>query len=140
MSLNNEANKFYNIDMEVVVEVEKELNITFPEMLKAFYRNYGYGFIHSKNGNINRIMDPNSVKDFRNREGDFEHYPDIEIYDIYEVEKLIFFEANESTMISIGFGEINKNKIFCYDTLIANDLDEFITKLIADDTYYYTML
>ena len=52
-------------------------------------------------------MDPESVLDFRLRQNDFEFYPDIEIYDEFEKDKIVFFEANESALISIGFGSDN---------------------------------
>jgi len=44
-------------------------------------------------------MDPYSVRDFRVRENDFEFYPDIEIYDEFENNKLIFFEGSESALM-----------------------------------------
>ena len=46
----------------------------FPKLLRDFYLEIGYGFIGSKVGNINRIMDPVSVLDFRLRQNDFEFY------------------------------------------------------------------
>lgn len=61
----------------------------------------GYGFINGSEFNINRIMDVDSVRDFRLRQGDFEFYPDIDIYDEFEEDKLIFFEGSESALISI---------------------------------------
>ena len=63
----------------------------FPKLLRDFYLEIGYGFIGSKVENINRIMDPESVLDFRLKQNDFEFYPDIEIYDEFAEDKLVFF-------------------------------------------------
>lgn len=109
----------------------------FPKLLRKFYLEIGYGFIGSKVGNINRIMDPASVLDFRLGQNDFEFYPDIEIYDEFEEDKMIFFEANESALISIGFGSDNSGKIYYYDVEISKNLSEFLEKLSENDTFYY---
>ena len=82
-------------------------------------------------------MDPESVLDFRLRQNDFEFYPDIEIYDEFEEDKMIFFEANESVLISIGFGSDNSGKIYYYDEEISKNLGEFLEKLLEDDAFYY---
>jgi len=44
-------------------------------------------------------MDPYSIRDSRLRTNDYEFYPDIEIYDEFEDNKLIFFEGSESALI-----------------------------------------
>ena len=82
-------------------------------------------------------MDPESVLDFRLRQNDFEFYTDIEIYDEFEEDKMIFFEENESVLISIGFGSDNSGKIYYYDEEISKNLGEFLEKLLEDDTFYY---
>jgi hypothetical protein len=112
----------------------------FPKLLREFYLEIGYGFIGSEVGNINRIMDPESVLDFRLRQNDFEFYPDIEIYNEFEEDKMIFFEANESALISIGFDSDNSGKIYYYDEEISKNLVEFLEKLSEDDTFYYNFL
>lgn len=131
------GNKFYPINLDEIIKVENILSLQIPNELKEFYLNIGYGFIKGSPYNINRIMDPCSVRDFRLRENDFEYYPDIEIYDKFEDNKLIFFEGNESVLISIQLGEEEKNSIYYYDSKIANSLEEFLTKLEENDKYYY---
>ncbi|WP_088815280.1 MULTISPECIES: SMI1/KNR4 family protein [Listeria] len=130
------GNTFYTLDGQEVGKVEADLKMGFPTELKQFYNEVGYGFFSGSEYNINRLMDPESVRDFRKRAGDFEVYPDIEIYDEYEDGKLIFFEANESALISIGIHETQENPIFYYDIKIANSLKEFLEKIMKDDNYY----
>ena len=133
-------NQFYPLTRDKIKESESKLGIIFPKLLREFYLEIGYGVIGSEVGNINRIMDPESVLDFRLRQNDFEFYPDIEIYDEFEKDKMIFFEANESVLISIGFGSDNSGKIYYYDEEISKNLTEFLEKLSEDDTFYYNFL
>ena len=111
----NPSHQFYPLTKDEIKTSESKLGIMFPKLLREFYLEIGYGFIGSEVGNINRIMDPESVLDFRLRQNDFEFYPDIEIYNEFEEDKMIFFEANESVLISIGFGSDNSGKIYYYD-------------------------
>ena len=136
----NPLNQFYPLARDKIKKSEAKLGIMFPKLLREFYLEISYGFIGSEVGNINRIMDPESVLDFRLRQNDFEFYPDIEIYNEFEEDKLIFFEANGSALISIGFGSDNNGKIYYYDEEISKNLSEFLEKLSEDDTFYYNFL
>lgn len=133
-------NSFYPVNMNEISEAEKDLGLTFPKELKDFYIQIGYGFFGGSRFNIDRLMDPYSVRDFRLRQNDFEFYPDIDIYDDYEDNKLIFFETNESALLSIELGSKEKSKIYYYNTVIADSLEEFIIKIQENDSYFVNML
>ncbi|PNP92544.1 hypothetical protein BMT55_08220 [Listeria newyorkensis] len=133
---NNPENSFYPLKQEDIEQVEKELGLTFPKELRQFYSEIGYGFFKGSEYQINRLMDPESVRDFRLRVDDYEFYPDIEIFDEVEKDKLVFFEGDESTTILIGLGEGESSPIYLFDTLIADSLKEFLEKIIEDDMYY----
>lgn len=133
-------NQFYPVKLDEIKNSESKLAIQIPELLKEFYVKVGYGFLKSKVANINRIMDPESVLDFRLRQHDFEFYPDIEIYNQFEDDKLVFFEANEVALLSIGFAAENKGKIYYYDKEISPNLVEFLERLMEDDTFYYDLI
>lgn len=51
-------------------------------------------------------------------------FPDIEVYDDLENE-LIFFEANETEMISIKISNNERNEIYYDEFKIADSLEEF---------------
>ncbi|MEH7821145.1 SMI1/KNR4 family protein [Bacillus altitudinis] len=136
----NEENSFFLVTEKEILDVEKELDLKFPKELIRFYIEVGYGFINGSEFNTNRIMDPYSVRDFRLRVNDFEFYPDIEIYDEFENNKLIFFEANESALMSIELNEKDRSAIYYYDIQIANSLEEFLTKIQEDYKYYLDLL
>ncbi len=136
----NQENSFYPVTENEIKEVEKELHLKFPKELVNFYIEVGYGFIKGSEYNINRIMDPYSVRDFRLRDNDFEFYPDIEIYDEFENNKLIFFEGSESALMSIELNEKNSSPVYYYDIQIATSLEEFLRKIEVDDKYYLELL
>ncbi|WEG18956.1 SMI1/KNR4 family protein [Alkalihalophilus pseudofirmus] len=136
----NEENTFYSVSKDEIKEVEKELNLKFPRELVNFLNEIGYGFIKGSEYNINRIMDPYSIRDFRLRVNDFEFYPDIEIYDAFENDKLIFFEGSESALMSIELNKSNTNSIYYYDIKIADSLKEFLSKIEINDQYYLDLI
>lgn len=134
------GNTFFSVAKEEIAELQMSLNRDIPFELYEFWEKVGYGFIGGSEYNINRIMDPLSVRDFRLRKGDFQFLPDIEIYDEYEEEKLIFYEASESAYISIEMSDVTENKIYYYDVKIADSLQEFLKKILDDDEYYVDMI
>lgn len=136
----NQENSFYPVAENKIKEAEKALNLKFPKELVHFYREVGYGFIKGSEFNINRIMGPYSVRDFRLRVNDFEFYPDIEIYEEFENNKLIFFEGSESALMSIELNDNNRNPVYYYDVQIANSLEEFLRKMEENDNYYLELL
>jgi antitoxin YxxD len=136
----NQENSFYRVTENEIKDVEKELDLKFPKELVNFYIEVGYGFIKGSEFNINRIMDPYSVRDFRLRVNDFEFYPDIEIYDEFENNKLIFFEGSESALMSIELNEKNSSPVYYYDIQIATSLEEFLRKIEENDKYYLELL
>lgn len=134
------GSEFYPVKVEEINELEKKLNLTVPRELKDLLLEIGYGFIKGSENNVNRIMDTDSIRDFRLRKGDFEFYPDIEIYDDYEDGKLIFFEGSESALLSIELTERSTSSIFYYDVKIADSLVEFLLKIQEDDKFYLELL
>ncbi|MFT9821034.1 SMI1/KNR4 family protein [Lysinibacillus sp. NPDC056185] len=136
----NKENSFYPVTESEIKEVEKILNLQMPHELVNLYLEVGYGFIEGSEFNINRIMDPYSIRDFRLRTNDFEFYPDIEIYDEFEGNKLIFFEGSESALMSIELSGNTENPIYYYDTQIAVSLTEFLLKIKENDKYYIDLL
>ncbi len=133
-------NSFYPVTKDEVFEAENALGLIFPKELKEFYLQIGYGFFDGSEYNANRLMDPYSVRDFRLRKGDYESYPEIEVYDHFEDDKLIFFESDTYALISIELGNKEKSKIYYYNTIIADSLEEFIMKIQENDSYFINML
>src|SRR5699024_1551840 len=136
----SDENNFYLVDVNEISEVEKELELKFSEELVHFYKEIGYGFIKGSEFNINRIMDPYSIRDFRLRINDFEFYPDIEIYDEFEDGKLIFFEGNESALMSTESNGNTRCPVYYYYVQIPKCLEEFLRIIEESDQYYLEIL
>ncbi|MEL7657800.1 MAG: SMI1/KNR4 family protein [Bacillota bacterium] len=129
-------NSFYRVTEDAISEAEKTMGFPFPKELIDFYLQIGCGFFEGAKSNVNRLMGPFSVRDFRLRQNDFEFYPEIELYDHFEDNKLVFFESNLSALISIELGQKEKSKIYYYNTIIADSLEEFIQRIQEDDSYF----
>ncbi|RXZ01521.1 SMI1/KNR4 family protein [Fictibacillus sp. S7] len=127
------GNEFYPVSEKEIEEAESNLGLKFPNDLREFLLEVGYGFL--KKTENNRIMGPASIRDARLKVNDFKFYPDIEAYEELEEDKLIFFEANESALLLIGLGEGN-NPIYYDEIKIANSLEEFLRNMKDDDNYY----
>ena len=138
--LKNNGNTFYEVKNGEIDLLQNTIGISLPSELVSLWKNIGYGFLHSENNNVNRIMDPLSVMDFRLRQGDFVFQPDLKLYDEFEDGKLIFFEGNESSYLSIGYSQDNIGKVFYYDAEVADCLDDFFMKLKENDMYYAHLL
>lgn len=134
--VNYKGNKFYKVKANSIEAAQESLGIVFPKDLIEFYKQVGYGFLKSEIDNFNRIMDPESVAEFRLRTGQYANYSDLDIYDAYERDRLVFFEICEGCYISIGFTKSNNGKIYYGKKRIANSLKEFLTKYQNDENYY----
>lgn len=130
------GNTFYNVEVMEIENVQKALNIILPRSLRIFYQEVGYGFLHSKEDNINRIMDPSSVCEFRTQKGQFAGSSQAEDFKIYEEDKLVFFEVSEVVYISIGFTGSNGEKIFYRNKKIADSIEEFLEQYMKDENYF----
>lgn len=131
-----ERENFYKVVDNEIMQAENNMKIQFPSELVRFYKEIGYGFFGSEKGNINRLMDPLSIGDFRLRQNDFEYFPDIEIYEEFEENRLIFFEVNETVLFSIELCDGDTQKIFLYDIVIALSLEEFVEEFVKDESFY----
>ena len=101
--IKNSHHKFFKLQENELIVAEERLGFAFPNELRNFYLEVGYGFIKGNNVDaINRIMDPDTIADITLREGIYEFDPDLE--GIYEEEdKLVFYEVNEGVYLTLGF-------------------------------------
>lgn len=133
--VNEEKNDFYPVDEMQIIKAEEKMGEKFPYELRMFYKEVGYGFIASEENAVNRIIAPLGCARIRLREGVYEADPDLEMYERYEKEFLLFFEVNEGVYVSIRLGEAEKSEIYFAGEKIANSLEEFLVK-IRDSDYW----
>lgn len=122
--------KTYKVEQNEIIEAEKRMGITIPCDLRKFYQEVGYGFVKNEMGAINRLIDPLGCADIRMREDIYEYDPDLEMYETYEENSLIFFEVNEGVYMSIGLSD---GRIYFADKVIAESLLEFLQKIANPD-------
>ena len=134
--VNREGNKFYSLKKDAVDKAQEDLGIILPKELKEFYEEIGYGFLNSEEDYFNRIMDPQSLCEFRFREGQFANDSELDVYEDYEQDCLVFFEICEGSYLSIGFSKNNNGKIFSEDKIIADSLKEFLIKYQDNERYF----
>lgn len=132
----SENDKLYSVDMDAILEAETLLGFSFPNELRQFFITYGYGFISESDTNINRLLDPLSIADLRSRQKEYEYYGDLDLYEEYEKDKLLFFEANEGILLAIELSDTEKQKIYFYDKPIAESLDDFLIKYTNNNCFF----
>ncbi|MHA7965249.1 SMI1/KNR4 family protein [Paenibacillus sp. CAU 1782] len=131
----NKGHIFYELTEEAILNTEKRMGTAFPDELRAFYLDIGYGLIKGQSINaINRLLSPAALADINLREGHYEFDPDLD--DIYEdKDQLIFFEVNEGVYLTISLSSENGG-IFYFGTQIAPSLEAFLRQFLADNEYY----
>ena len=127
---NEMNNTFFGVKMEEIEISEKKLGHELPKELKEFYQEIGYGFFHRNSGSFNRLLSPLQVSQINMREDFYEADPDLDIFDeLYNKEKLLFFEINEGVYLAIDKKEEDKkNAVWLFDKKISNSLENFIVE------------
>jgi len=127
---NDMNNTFFDVKMEEIELSEEKLGYKLPKELKEFYQEIGYGFFHRNSGSFNRLLSPLQVSQINLREDFYETDPDLDIFDeLYNKEKLLFFEINEGIYLAIDKKEENKkNAVWLFDKKISNSLENFIVE------------
>ncbi|MES5926541.1 SMI1/KNR4 family protein [Bacillus cereus group sp. MG9] len=138
--IKNSHHKFFKLQENELIVAEERLGFAFPNELRNFYLEVGYGFIKGNNVDaINRIMDPDTIADITLREGIYEFDPDLE--GIYEEEdKLVFYEVNEGVYLTLDLNTPQKTPVYFFETQIADSLEKFIRKINQDAEYFVDMV
>lgn len=126
--------KFYYVDEKEIDELEARFGCTFPSELRAFYRQYGRGYLKSKYKNKNKILSPEEIGNCIFSMGEYANHQGARQY-IFAKSKLPFFERREESLFSIEINDKDKQKIFSGEVAIADSLEEFIKKYQEDEFY-----
>ena len=131
---NDLENIFYPLSENDIQKAENDFGYSLPIELKDFYLKIGYGFFYQKNNDVNRFMDTTSLVQINLKQDEFGADPDLELYDdIYNDDKLLFFEVNEGVYLAIDKEDIEgNNAIYHFKTKIADSLENFILRLLED--------
>lgn len=138
VSAHQMKHSFYALDNYDVESAQERIGFKFPNELKEFYTQIGYGFIcNTTKKGVNRLMDPSSIADFRLGEGIYEYDPDREVYNNNKL--LVFFEVAEGTYLTMDLvneTENGESPIYYFDEKIADSLYEFLIRMDLQTDYY----
>ena len=133
---NNKKHIFYKLNSDRVENAEEELEIQFPEELKRFYAEIGYGYFFDKEmTDINLFMSPQQIVDYHTGTGNYVYSEDREFI---KEDELVFFELDCNSHMTIKFTGENLGKIFWGLKEIAPDLETFVKKLDAESGFYFS--
>lgn len=142
---NKPGNSFYPLTEEEIVNAEHQLGYAFPDQLKTFYKELGYGFLVAPENasenydfcNVNRIIDPETLANIVLKGPDSgEIIP--ATYELFEPGDLPFFEIGDSTrFLLMKLNSDNPNAVWCYDIKITNSFEEFIWRLYYKKPDFY---
>ena len=132
---NNKRHIFYKLSEDTVEKAEKELCMKFPEQLKRFYAEIGYGYFCDKEKtDINLLMSPQHIVDYYKGNGNYAYAEDREFV---RADEFVFFELDCSSHMKIKLEGENAGKVFFGRKEIAKNLEEFIAKLDEYSGYYF---
>jgi hypothetical protein len=143
---NGKENSFYTFDLKRIENCERKLGYTFPEELKEFWMEIGYGFFRSsvpekginQNDWTNRLATPDDIMEILLEGAESELITETGL-DLLDEGALPFFEVSDSTsFISMKPNSEDPHAIYyLIDYKIADSLEEFVYRLYYESPIYY---
>lgn len=130
--LENPNIKFYPVDVSEIDKAEKRMGFEFPESLKTFYKEIGYGFFGNNKNFINRLMSPEDIADYVCNESVYKYVDK----SFYSENQLVFIHISDEDFLTIIHKGENKGNILYFGDKIADAFEEFIKKIIITPDYY----
>lgn len=132
---NDENFIFYPVSEEDILQAETRIGFSFPSGLKQFYREIGYGFMHSDRDEIERIMHPDDIADFICKD---EVYAGFDT-DFYQEDELVFFHISGDDFLTIRYAHGEEGEVVCFHRTIAPSFEDFIFKMYTNPGYFYQL-
>ena len=137
--------KGFSVKDSDVEQAQNELKVVFPEQLKLFWKEIGFGNLSIEPGDVasnwDKFFSPEEVLQLHRREGEFAQYARyLSEGGIEEREAegdLVFFQINHATYLTISPKE--NGRIYYYDLPIAESLEEFFRKKLKKYHYFYDL-
>ena len=131
---NDEKMIFYPVPIEAIDSAEKQMKRQFPESIKQFYLNVGWGFFEDESKSfINLLMSPSDIADFYCAKGNYVYAEEREFLEEYE---FVFFEVDANCHITLNLVDNVEEGIYFGTDKIAESLLEFLTRMSEDSNYY----
>ncbi len=139
-------NSFHSFDLEEITVSERKLGNEFPEELKEFWREIGYGFFFSscpekkiiQKDWVNRLLPPEDIASILLEGAESGLITETGL-DLLDDGAIPFFEVSDSTsFISMKPNSDNPHAIYyLIDYKIADSLEEFVHRLYYESPTYY---
>ena len=139
-------NWFYPVEEKSIGEAEKRIGFDFPNQLKAFYREIGYGSLYAPHDITdgyqtflsNKIFPPSMVADIMINGPESGLIID-SFYELLEPGDLPFFEIGDSTRFLImKLYSDNPNAIWAFGNIkIEDSFEKFIWRLYYESPWFY---
>ena len=142
-------NVFDVVSEDEIIKGEQILGLPFPDQLKDFYRQIGYGNLTTPSNpapdydfySSNEILPPSVAARFAKGILEWEsqtHWMSEATYELLEPGDLPFFEiADGSCFLLMKLNSENPNAVWDWDTKIEDSFERFIWRLYYEDPGYY---
>ena len=111
-----------------IEKAEKRMQFLFPEELRCFYSEIGYGFIMGSKSFANLIMPPDLVAAYVCFD-DFYEYVD---RSVYSDEDLPFFNLSDEDFLMLR----KDGKVVYFGTVVADSFMDFLKKELEQPDYF----
>lgn len=129
---------FYNVSEEEIAEAERMLSTHFPDELRQFYRNVGYGYLGNDDPDfLDQLMHPIEIAklklglDFYGNmfEEDLEYYTSDEVFPFFDL-------GGEADYLVIQMEGEGRGNVLYFGTSIASSFNEFVEKMCEKTNYF----
>lgn len=128
----DEMNLFFKVTEEEIEHAEERMKFKFPNGIKIFYKEIGYGFLGRNANYINRIMAPDDIADYVCGSDIYEY---VEKY-IYSEDELVFMHIADEDFLTIKYSGELEGEILYFGEKVADSFEEFINKMFNKPNYY----
>lgn len=130
---NNKKMIFSPVTIEEINNAEKEMNRKFPESLKEFYLEIGWGYFEDEDKIFrNLLMSPRDIADFYCEKGNYVYSEDREFLGDNE---FVFFEVDTNCHMTINLEDGVEEGIYFVDK-VAESIYDFVNKMSENPNYY----
>jgi len=141
-------NWFGSITKKEIIQAEKDLNLSFPNMLKEFWLEVGYGFLSKgydgQEGDINSILSPDTIADAMRPPYPNQILFHPEVIDFFELGyikegDILFFEVGDSAdFLMMKTKSENPNAVYeMTGKKIEDSFERFIYRLYYESPEFY---
>lgn len=124
--------KFNNVTEEDILTAELKMGFPFPNSLRVFYREIGYGFFKASPAFINRIMEPADIADFMCEADEYAHVD----RDVYPEDELVFMHISGDDFLTIEYSGRKEGAVKYFGDIIAPSFADFISRMAENPGYF----